>query len=111
MERRLMGSSRVLRRWFFVILLGLSLGFYSPAHAQPTVRETAKNEASKILDQVDVLKAKVEEIRGLKYRAGVKKGLQSPQAFRAFLNQSIEKEYPEKKLYAWKRWLVHFGFM
>ncbi|MBI1748680.1 MAG: hypothetical protein HYR55_19155 [Acidobacteria bacterium] len=67
--------------------------------------------AAGLLNQIDQLKATVETIRGLKFKSDIKRGLQSAQEFRTFLMKDIEREYTEKKLYAWKKWLVKFGFM
>jgi hypothetical protein len=70
-----------------------------------------EEKRTKTLEQIDEIKKKVEEIRGLKYQSEFKKGLQSTQALRSYLKEEIDKEYPYKKLYAWKRWLIKFGFI
>lgn len=93
--------------------LAILVAFLPVAALQIPAQEKGSSTTSpaRILEQMDTLKARVESIRGLKYRSDFKKGLQSPQAFQAYLSKEIDQEYSAKRLYAWKRWLVQFGFV
>jgi hypothetical protein len=94
-----------LKRWFLLLFLTMGLRGISPAFAQETVK------ADQLEETADEVIQRVEELRGLKFVAPVRKGVKTREEISSYLNEQIQEEYNREALEKEGRLLTKLGLI
>lgn len=90
------------------IALGATLAL---AIAAPSARAADEEEVRKLTQDAEKIGKLMESVRGLKFNAPVKKGIQSRDELRSFILEEIEKEMTDDKVAAQQKSYEKMGFL
>ena len=94
-----------LKRWFLLLFLTMGLRCIPPALAQETVK------ADQLEETFDEVIQRVEELRGLKFVAPVRKGVKTREEISSYLDEQIQEEYSRAELEKEGRLLAKLGLI